>query len=57
VTEDDEILATTVAARPRREVMAVGVSPDGTAALEHLGVNRYDLTRLTVSGSPPRPHP
>jgi DNA-binding response OmpR family regulator len=57
VTENDEILATTVAARLRREAMAVDVSLAGAAALEHPAVNRYDLTRRTFSGSPPRPHP
>jgi DNA-binding response OmpR family regulator len=57
VTGDEEILATTVTAGPRREGTAVDVPPDGAAALEHPAVSRYDLTRLTFSGSPPRPHP
>src|SRR5580658_10753630 len=46
VTEDDEILATTVAAGLRREGMAVDVALDGTTALEHLAVNRYDVVVL-----------
>ncbi|MGH3298313.1 MAG: response regulator transcription factor [Trebonia sp.] len=46
VTEDDEILATTVAAGLRREGMAVDVALDGEAALEHLAVNRYDVVVL-----------
>ena len=46
VTEDDEILATTVAAGLRREGMAVDVTLDGAAALEHLAVNRYDVVVL-----------
>ena len=50
VTEDDEIPATTIAARPRREVMAVDASLAGAAALEHLSVNRYDLTPAHVRG-------
>jgi DNA-binding response OmpR family regulator len=43
VTEDDEVLATAVAAGLRREGMAVDVAQDGAAALEHLAVNRYDV--------------
>jgi DNA-binding response OmpR family regulator len=46
VTEDDEILATTLAAGLRREGMAVDVALDGAAALEHLAVNRYDVVVL-----------
>jgi DNA-binding response OmpR family regulator len=46
VTEDDEILATAVAAGLRREGMAVDVTLDGAAALEHLAVNRYDVVVL-----------
>ena len=46
VTEDDEVLATTVAAGLRREGMAVNVVLDGGAALEHLAVNRYDVLVL-----------
>jgi DNA-binding response OmpR family regulator len=46
VTEDDEILARTVAAGLRREGMAVDVALDGEAAVEHLAVNRYDVVVL-----------
>jgi DNA-binding response OmpR family regulator len=46
VTEDDEILATTVAVGLRREGMAVDVALDGEAALDHLAVNRYDVVVL-----------
>src|SRR5580700_3370860 len=46
VTEDDEILATAVAAGLRREGMAVDIALDGDAALEHLAVNRYDVLVL-----------
>jgi DNA-binding response OmpR family regulator len=46
VTEDDEILAGTVAAGLRREGMAVDVALDGGAALERLAVNRYDVVVL-----------
>jgi len=46
VTEDDEVLATAVAAGLRREGMAVDVALDGGAALERLAVNRYDVLVL-----------
>jgi DNA-binding response OmpR family regulator len=46
VTEDDEILARTVAAGLRREGMAVDVALDGGAALERATVNRYDVVVL-----------
>jgi DNA-binding response OmpR family regulator len=46
VTEDDEILATAVAAGLRREGMAVDVALDGAVALERLAVNRYDVVVL-----------
>jgi DNA-binding response OmpR family regulator len=46
VTEDDEILATAVAAGLRREGMAVDVALDGDEALERLAVNRYDVVVL-----------
>jgi DNA-binding response OmpR family regulator len=46
VTEDDEILATAVAAGLRREGMAVDVALDGEAALEHVAVSRYDVVVL-----------
>ena len=46
VTEDDEVLATAVAAGLRREGMAVDIALDGGAALEHAAVNRYDVVVL-----------
>jgi len=46
VTEDDEVLATALAAGLRREGMAVDVALDGAAALERLAVNRYDVVVL-----------
>jgi DNA-binding response OmpR family regulator len=46
VTEDDEVLATAVAAGLRREGMAVDVALDGGSALERLAVNRYDVLVL-----------
>jgi len=46
VTEDDAVLAATVAAGLRREGMAVDVALDGDEALEHLAVNRYDVVVL-----------
>jgi DNA-binding response OmpR family regulator len=46
VTEDDEVLATAVAAGLRRDGMAVDVALDGAAALERLEVNRYDVLVL-----------
>jgi len=46
VTEDDEVLASAVAAGLRREGMAVDVALDGAAALEHLAVIRYDVVVL-----------
>ena len=46
VTEDDEVLATAVAAGLRREGMAVDVALDGAVALERLAVNRYDVVVL-----------
>jgi DNA-binding response OmpR family regulator len=46
VTEDDEILATTLAAGLRREGMAVDVALDGDAALQRVAVNRYDVVVL-----------
>ncbi len=67
VTEDDEMLAITLAAGLRREGMAVDVTLDGAAALEHLAVNRYDVVVLdrdlpgctatrSAGGSPPGGH-
>jgi len=46
VTEDDEVLATALAAGLRREGMAIDLALDGDAALEHLAVNRYDVVVL-----------
>src|ERR1700739_2793654 len=46
VTEDDEVLATAVAAGLRREGMAVDIALDGVAALERLAVSRYDVVVL-----------
>jgi DNA-binding response OmpR family regulator len=46
VTEDDEVLAMTVAAGLRREGMAVDVALDGESALERVAVNRYDVVVL-----------
>jgi CheY-like chemotaxis protein len=46
VTEDDEVLATAVAAGLRREGMAVDVALDGAAALERVAVSRYDVVVL-----------
>jgi DNA-binding response OmpR family regulator len=46
VAEDDEVLATSVAAGLRREGMAVDIALDGNAALEHAAVNRYDVVVL-----------
>jgi DNA-binding response OmpR family regulator len=46
VTEDDEVLATAVAAGLRREGMAVDVALDGGAALDRLAVNHYDVVVL-----------
>jgi len=46
VVEDERILADTVAAGLRRESLAVDVVYDGAAALEHAGVNDYDVIVL-----------
>jgi DNA-binding response OmpR family regulator len=46
IAEDDEYLANTVAAGLRREGMAVDVTLDGDAALEHAAINRYDVVVL-----------
>jgi DNA-binding response OmpR family regulator len=46
VTEDDEVLATALAAGLRREGMAVDVALDGAAALERVAVSRYDVVVL-----------
>jgi DNA-binding response OmpR family regulator len=46
VVEDFEVLARTIGTGLRREGMAVDVVLDGSAALEHLAVNRYDVVVL-----------
>jgi DNA-binding response OmpR family regulator len=46
VTEDDEVLATALAAGLRREGMAVDVALDGAAALERVAVSHYDVVVL-----------
>jgi DNA-binding response OmpR family regulator len=46
VAEDDEVLARAVAVGLRREGMAVDVALDGDDALDHLGINDYDVVVL-----------
>ena len=46
VVEDFEILAAAIGTGLRREGMAVDVVLDGTEALEHLAVTRYDVVVL-----------
>ena len=46
VIEDFEVLATAIGSGLRREGMAVDVALDGTDALEHLAVTRYDVVVL-----------
>ncbi|MEU4425551.1 response regulator transcription factor [Actinoplanes sp. NPDC024001] len=46
VADDEQLLADTVAQGLRRLSMAVDVVYDGEAALERLGVNRYDVAVL-----------
>jgi DNA-binding response OmpR family regulator len=46
VVEDFEVLAQSIATGLRREGMAVDVAVDGHAALEHLGIARYDVVVL-----------
>jgi DNA-binding response OmpR family regulator len=46
VVEDFEVLARTIGTGLRREGMAVDVVLDGTDALEHLAVTRYDVVVL-----------
>jgi DNA-binding response OmpR family regulator len=46
IAEDDEVLATAIATGLRREGMAVDVALQGEDALEHVGVNRYDVVVL-----------
>ncbi|ASU84492.1 DNA-binding response regulator [Nocardiopsis gilva YIM 90087] len=46
VVEDERVLADAVAVGLRRESMAVDVVYDGDSALEHAGVNEYDVIVL-----------
>jgi DNA-binding response OmpR family regulator len=46
VVEDFEVLAAAIGTGLRREGMAVDVVLDGTAALDHLAVTRYDVVVL-----------
>ncbi len=46
VAEDERVLADTLAEGLRRQAMAVDVVYDGEAAIERLGVNRYDVAVL-----------
>lgn len=46
VVEDEAVLADAIARGLRREAMAVDIAPDGHAALDRIGVNRYDVVVL-----------
>ncbi len=46
VVEDFEVLAETIGTGLRREGMAVDVVLDGTVALDHLAITRYDVVVL-----------
>jgi DNA-binding response OmpR family regulator len=46
LADDERLLADTVADGLRKQAMAVDVCYDGAAALERLGVNRYDVAVL-----------
>jgi DNA-binding response OmpR family regulator len=46
LADDERLLADTVAAGLRKLAMAVDVCYDGAAAIERLGVNRYDVAVL-----------
>jgi DNA-binding response OmpR family regulator len=46
VVEDHQVLGTAIGVGLRREGMAVDVVLDGSDALEHLGVTRYDVVVL-----------
>ena len=46
LADDERLLADTVADGLRRLAMAVDVCYDGEAAMERLGVNRYDVAVL-----------
>ena len=54
VVEDEALLADAIAEGLRREAMAVDVVYDGTAALERLDVNEYDV--LVLDRDLPRVH-
>jgi hypothetical protein len=54
LADDERLLADTVADGLRKLAMAVDVCYDGEAAMERLGVNRYDVAVLDRSVSPPR---
>ena len=51
VTEDDEVLATTVAAGLRREGMAVDVAQDGAAALDDPFADRSETRVLMLTAA------
>jgi DNA-binding response OmpR family regulator len=46
VAEDHEVLSAAIAVGLRREGMAVDVVPDGSDALDHIGLTRYDVVVL-----------
>ena len=46
LAEDFEVLATAIGSGLRREGMAVDVALDGTDALTHLALTRYDVVVL-----------
>jgi DNA-binding response OmpR family regulator len=46
IVEDHRVLSTAIGAGLRREGMAVDVVLDGSKALEHIGVTRYDVVVL-----------
>ena len=46
VVEDEQLLADAIAEGLRRETFAVDIAYDGSAALERIGVNEYDVVVL-----------
>jgi DNA-binding response OmpR family regulator len=46
VVEDEQLLADAIAEGLRRETFAVDIAYDGSAALERIGVNEYDIVVL-----------
>lgn len=46
VVEDERLLADAIAEGLRRQTMAVDVAYDGSAALERLAINDYDVVVL-----------